>query len=71
MKTPAQFVYECEVQKEDGSTQLAYTARKAPAASKGYAKRLDTQMNKVTNFFCDTFRESGFKKLIIRRVSSY
>lgn len=57
------YVYEAEIDFEDKPYQLVYHARPA-------VKNIDRQLENVVQFFIDQYRELGFKKLSVRRVTS-
>ena len=57
------YVYEAEIDFEDKPTQLVYHARPA-------VKYIGRQHDNVVQFFIDQYREVGFKRLTVRRVTS-
>ena len=57
------YVYQAEIEFDEAPDMLIYHARPA-------AKNITRQSENVVQFFIDQYRESGFKKLTVRRVTS-
>ena len=57
------YVYQAEIHFDDKPDDLVYHARPS-------AKNINRQLENVTQFFIDQYRDIGFKKLIVRRVTS-
>ena len=57
------YVYEAEIEFDNKPDTLVYHARPA-------AKNITRQLENVVQFFIDQYRELGFKKLSVRRVTS-
>ena len=59
-------IYQAEIDYQDGTHDVVYTSRPMTKTQRGR----DRQMNNVTNYFCDQYRDREFRRIIVKRVPS-